>query len=95
MKNKRKHGDGMLRLRSDGRWEGRVIIGYDEKGKAKTKNVLGKTKFECKEKLRKLKEALGKLVERITPDMPFGEWIDFWYQNFCKTALRPTPRMGL
>ena len=94
MKNKRKHGDGMLRLRSDGRWEGRVIIGYDEKGKAKTKNVLGKTKFECEEKLRKLKEALGKLVERITPDMPFGEWIDFWYQNFCKPALRPTTRMG-
>ena len=29
---KRKQGEGTVRLRTDGRWEGRVVIGYDEKG---------------------------------------------------------------
>ncbi len=26
--------------------------------------------------------------------MPFSEWIDFWYQNFCKPALRETTKAG-
>ena len=39
---KRKRGDGSLHLRKDGRWEGRVVVGYDEKGRPKTKNVLAK-----------------------------------------------------
>ena len=47
MAKQRKHGSGALRLRSDGRWEGRMVIGYDDKGLPKTKNVLAKTKAEC------------------------------------------------
>ena len=90
--NKRKQGDGTMRLRSDGRWEGRIVVGYDEKGNPKTKNVTAKTKYECEEKLRALKEELGKAVEKLKPDMSFGEWMDFWYQNFCKPALRETTK---
>lgn len=56
MSGKRKKGSGTIRLRKDGRWEGRVVIGYDEAGSPKTKNVLAKTKRECAEKLKKLKE---------------------------------------
>ena len=44
MAGKRKNGQGTVRLRKDGRWEGRHIVGYDEHGKAKTKNVLAKPK---------------------------------------------------
>ena len=56
---KRKNGEGTVRLRKDGRWEGRVVIGYDDKGLPKTKNVLAKTKSECVEKLKTLKDALA------------------------------------
>ena len=45
MGRKRKNGEGTVRLRKDGRWEGRVVIGYDDKGLPKTKNVLAKTKI--------------------------------------------------
>ena len=44
MARKRKSGDGTVRLRKDGRWEGRVVIGYDDHGYPKTKNVLAKSK---------------------------------------------------
>ena len=54
-KNKRKQGEGTMRLRTDGRWEGRIVVGYDEKGNPKTKSVLAKTKGECEEKLAALK----------------------------------------
>ena len=73
---KRKQGEGTLRLRKDGRWEGRVVIGYDDKGKPKTKSVLAHTKGECVEKLESLKEECGRTAEKLKPDMPFGEWID-------------------
>ncbi len=91
-KSKRKNGEGTIRLRTDGRWEGRVVIGYDEKGLPKTKSVTAKTKGECEDKLKALREELGKAAERLKPDMPFGEWMDFWYQNFCKPALRETTK---
>ena len=87
---KRKQGEGTLRLRKDGRWEGRVVIGYDDKGKPKTKSVLAHTKSECVEKLERLKEECGRTAEKLKPDMPFGEWIDFWYKYFSSPKLRPT-----
>ena len=37
MAAKRKKGEGTVRLRKDGRWEGRVVVGYDEEGNPKTK----------------------------------------------------------
>ena len=87
---KRKNGEGTVRLRNDGRWEGRIVIGYDEKGNPKTKSVLAHTKGECLEKLEKLKEECGRTAEKLKPDMPFGDWIDFWYQYFSSPKLRPT-----
>ena len=88
MAKRRSNGKGMLRQRKDGRWEGRVVIGYDENGLPKTKNVLAKTKTECSEKLEKLKEEYGTVSTRCTPEMPFGNWLEFWYENFSKPSLR-------
>ena len=93
-KTKRNPGDGTLRLRKDGRWEGRVVIGYDEKGLPKTKNVTSYSEAECKEKLEKLKEECGSIRHKVSPDMPFGEWIDLWYQTYSKNTLRRSTREG-
>ena len=52
MPKRRANGEGNIRKRKDGRWEGRYTAGYDANGKAITKNVLGKTQAEVKDKLR-------------------------------------------
>ena len=39
---KRKNGEGTLRLRKDGRWEGRIVVGYNEKSLPITKCVTAK-----------------------------------------------------
>ena len=44
MSKRRKSGEGTLRQRKDGRWEGRVVIGYDGKNLPITKNVTAKNK---------------------------------------------------
>ena len=54
MPKRRANGEGNIRKRKDGRWEGRYTVGHDpETGKAIIKNVLGKTQTEVKEKLKK------------------------------------------
>ena len=87
---RRKAGNGSVRLRKDGRWEGRAVISYNEKGLPKTKNVLAKTKTECIEKLNRLKEELDTNAPKPKPDLTFGEWIDFWYQTYSKPYIRPS-----
>ncbi len=90
MAKRRKKGEGSVRRRKDGRWEGRVVIGYDEKGLPRTKNVLAKTKRECQEKLKQLWETVtSPRTEKVRPEMPFGEWLDFWYQNYVKPQIPP------
>ena len=91
MGRKRKSGEGTVRLRKDGRWEGRVVIGYDDKGLPRTKNVLAKTKGECVEKLNALKNTVTPTAAvKVRADMPFGEWVEFWYENYSKPMLRPS-----
>ena len=91
MARKRKAGDGTVRQRKDGRWEGRIVIGYDDNGYPKTKNVPAKTKKECVEKLQKLKAECGGLKpEKVRPEMAFGDWLTYWYENHSKPKIRPT-----
>ena len=87
MAKRRKSGTGTLRKRGDGRWEGRVVTGYDEKGLPQTKNVLAKTKSECREKLKKLQEEYTPPIRKCQPDMPFGDWVAFWYETYCRPNL--------
>lgn len=90
MEKKRKRGNGSVHLRKDGRWEGRVVIGYADNGYPKTKNVLAKSKKECLQKLKALKDSLeGAKPERMVPGMDFGAWLDHWYQDCRRPMLRP------
>ena len=79
MAKKRANGEGNIRKRKDGRWEGRYTAGYDEKtGKRLIKNVLGKTQAEVKEKLAKaVAEAESVDVLYIHRPLFFREnWMD-------------------
>ncbi len=94
MAQRRKKGSGTVRKRSDGRWEGRVVTGYDNKGLPITKNATAKTKTACLEKLKQMQEEYGPPIKNCREDMPFGDWMDFWYQNYCKPGLRENTQEG-
>ena len=95
MAKRRKRGDGGVSLRKDGRWEGRAVIGYDDKGLPVTKNVLAKTKSECAAKLKKLQESITESVpDQPKPGILLGDWLDFWYQSYKKPNLRPNTQMS-
>jgi integrase len=86
----RAHGDGTLRKRNDGRWEGRLITGYDEKGKPKFRYFYGKRQKDVIAKMDKVKAELnfGTYIEphKVT----VKEWLDTWLDTYKKDNLRPS-----
>ena len=91
----RKRGDGSIRLRKDGRWEGRFVVGRDARGFPVTKNVLARTKAECAARLKELRERLETPAPEPTrPGITLGAWLDRWYQEYKKANLRPNTQMS-
>ena len=88
MAKRRANGEGNIRKRPDGRWEGRYIAGHDENGKAIRKNVLGKTQAEVKEKL---KRAIGECAEvdiERAAEYTVTAWVRTWYETYSKPHVR-------
>ena len=89
MAKKRANGEGNIRKRKDGRWEGRYTAGVDpEMGKPIAKSVLARTQRECKEKLQKAMEELEKIDVTKRRDYTVGEWAQLWYENYAKPSVR-------
>ena len=91
MAKKRANGDGNIRKRKDGRWEGRYVVGRDpDTGKMITKNVLGKTQAEVKEKLREAIENSKQLDYTKEGKYTVGQWMDEWFEAYAKVKVRPS-----
>jgi len=89
MAKKRANGEGNIRKRKDGRWEGRYTAGIDpETGKPIAKSVLARTQRECKDKLQKAMEELEKIDVTKRRDYTVGEWAQLWYENYAKPSVR-------
>ena len=89
MAKKRANGEGNIRKRKDGRWEGRYTAGYDEKtGKRLIKNVLGKTQAEVKEKLAKAVAEAESVDVGRADEYTLGTWLQTWYELYAKPHLR-------
>ena len=71
MPKRRANGEGNIRKRKDGRWEGRYTVGHDpETGKSIIKNVLGKTQAaSCKRKPRRVSDG--------------GSYQPYFFIKFC------------
>lgn len=89
--NKRRpRGDGMIRLRSDGRWEGRATIGHNPlTGKRITKSVYGKTQDEVRKKIKKITAEYdnGEFLDAST--ITLKQWINI-YLTECSLNLKDT-----
>jgi hypothetical protein len=83
-------GTGTIRWRSDGRWEARFTVGIDPgTGKQIQKSVYGATQQDVRRKLTEKLREVDTGTYRQTEKMKLGEWLDEWYQNFCKGILKP------
>ena len=91
MAKRRANGEGNLRKRKDGRWEGRYTAGRDpDTGKAIYKNVLGKTQAEAKAKLKQAIEEAKGLDASKAGRYTVGEWMEVWFEHYAKVKVRPS-----
>ena len=90
MAKKRANGEGNIRKRKDGRWEGRYTAGYDQNGKRIIKNVLGRTQAEVKSKLSVAIAESQQLDVSRSGEYTVAEWLRIWFELYAKPNVRPS-----
>lgn len=91
MAKRRANGEGSIRKRKDGRWEGRYTAGRDpQTGKPIYKNVLGKTQGEVKEKLKQIIEDTKGLDIIRAGEYTLGQWMEVWFEDYAMLKVRPS-----
>ena len=95
MAKKRANGEGSIRKKPSGRWEGRYTQGIDPvTGRAIQKSVSVKTQAECKEKLAKaIRENRGVPLNH-TGDYTAAEWCRLWFETYSKPNIRYNTAKG-
>ena len=89
MAKRRPSGDGMVRKREDGRWEGRIVVGHKENGDSIFRYVYADTQKELTAKLRQHIDIYQGVDLTEQSRMTLGEWLDQWLKNIAGT-IRPT-----
>ena len=88
MAKRRPSGDGMVRKREDGRWEGRIVVGHKENGDSIFRYVYADTQKELTTKLRQNIDAYQGVDLTEESRMTLSEWLDRWLEQMSLT-LRP------
>ena len=85
---RRPSGDGLIRKRSDGRWEGRIVVGHKNDGTPMYKSVFGKTQKELMPRLTKLKDYYAGMDMSEESRMTLGEWLTKWLDEYKAPMIR-------
>ena len=88
MAKRRPSGDGMVRKREDGRWEGRIVVGHKENGEPIFRYIYADTQKELTAKLRHNITAYQGVDLTEECKMTLSEWLDRWLGQM-ESVLRP------
>ena len=94
MAGKRPDGDGLVRKRADGRWEGRIVIGHKESGAPIYKSVFAKTQKELMPKLHGTIDSYRGTELTESSSLTLGQWMDQWLTSYAEPILRPSTVEG-
>ena len=94
MAKRRPNGDGIVRKRADGRWEGSIVVGHKEDGSPIFKSVFAKTQKDLMPKLHSLIEEYRDVELSERSAMTLNEWFDYWLEAYAKPTLKPNTYLG-
>ena len=89
MAKRRPAGDGMVRRREDGRWEGRIVIGHKGNGEPLFRHVYAKTQKALLDKLHQNIECYRDVELTEDSRMTLGQWLDRWLTEYKAGTVRP------
>ena len=94
MGKRRPSGDGLVRKRADGRWEGRIVVGHKEDGKPIYRSVFAEKQSDLMPKLHELKDQYAGVELTEDSSITLGEWLGRWLEEYKKPTLRPSTYAG-
>ena len=89
MAKRRPSGDGMVRKREDGRWEGRIVVGHKEDGDSIFRYLYAGTQKELTAKLRQNIDIYQGIDLTEQSRMTLAGWLEQWLGQMSAT-LRPS-----
>ena len=94
MAKRRPSGDGMVRKREDGRWEGRIVVGHKKNGTPIFQHAYAHTQKELTEKLHQNIERYQDVELTEDSRMTLDEWLDRWLTDYKENTVRPGTLAG-
>nr|WP_325243344.1 hypothetical protein [uncultured Oscillibacter sp.] len=88
MAKRRPSGDGMVRKRDDGRWEGRIVVGHKESGESIFRYIYANTQKELTAKLRQNIQAYQGIDLTEQSRMTLSEWLNQWLDQRMAGTVR-------
>lgn len=80
-RSRRSNLEGSVRKRKDGRWEGRIMVGYLPDGRPDRRSVYGKTKKEVLDKLSELRVQAAKNELTLPSNVTVAEYLKSWLET--------------
>lgn len=81
---KRENGEGTIRLRDDGSWEGRYY--FD----GKRHSVYGRTKTQVRERIAEIESDISNHIHVEDSGLTVDQWFDVWLKNHLPDAKKAT-----
>ena len=94
MAKRRPSGDGMVRLKKENQWEGRIVVGHKQNGDSIFRYAYGKTQKEMMQKLNALKLQYQDADLNEDSNITLSEWLDKWIKELMPETVRPTTLKG-
>lgn len=89
MAKKRGAGEGSIRQLPNGKWRGRLSLGFDQNGKRQTKDIYGDTQNEVVSKLGELKALAATSPKTLVGKDTTNEFINRWLDDHVAVNRAP------
>ena len=94
MAKRRPSGEGMIRQKKKGQWEGRIIAGHKENGDPIFRYVYARTQKELIDKLHQKIDEFRDTELTEQSRMTLGEWLDKWLAEYMTDTIRENTLRG-
>ena len=94
MAKRRPNGEGMIRQKKKGQWEGRIVVGHKSDGKPIYRYIYAKTQKELIEKLHQKIDIYRDAELNENSNMTLSEWLDKWLNEYMTGTVRESTLKG-
>ena len=91
---KRGNGEGTIRQLSNGYWEARIMIGYNEMGKPKIKTFTNKQRSIVAKRLADFITNRERQQPLIACNEPLTQWLKTWYEEYVVANVKTSTRIS-